>query len=396
MNAAPPHQPVELHLNSYDQDDLPFDFDPTPQTIEESTSNTEIEDSATDGTTAEDVDTASPLFDDAVVPTGYDRDDNLPSFKLYSEEDLQTLGNSCATMKEEEELNRARRLLVQLRTSGPDRKLITLPADWERNLDALAYTMPNFEEVIDIVRSALMIQAANTRIVQFDPLLLVSRPGAGKTLFVERLAQALQLPMSVHRMQDAQSASGLSGSEAHWSNAKPGLVMQNLVNGQHGNFLLFIDELDKANNGSNGYNPTSPLITLLEPYTAQSFTDLCFPQLRLNASHVCYISAVNNVHLLSEPILSRFRIVHVPLPTPQQAVQIAQTLIAALQRDLLGERLHIQFSESALNRLSTESPRRMRLLVKEAIGRALCAQRTVVQAEDIAIGEAPRRSIGFM
>ncbi|WP_194726782.1 AAA family ATPase [Noviherbaspirillum malthae] len=321
---------------------------------------------------------------------------DAPQVELYRLDDLRALCTARETMKDRDDQDCMHRLVKQLTSRGPRRDLVTLPTDWESRLDDLERTMPNFGEVIEVLRSALIMRAFGNHTVHFDPLLIAGQPGVGKTMFCERLAQLLGLPLSVVRLADAQSNASLSGSEQHWSNAKPGVLFDALVYGKHGNPLFFIDELDKADNASRGCDPTSALLSLLEPGTARSFTDLCFPKLRIDASHVCFLAAANDLTRISEPIQSRFRIVEVPLPTPEQALQIAAMLVSTLVRECLKGQMTMHFTEAALTPLCVEPPRRIRILGKEAIGRALRARRNVVYAEDIRTEPTAARSIGFV
>ncbi|WP_151638076.1 AAA family ATPase [Noviherbaspirillum aerium] len=392
---------LDLPFNADDvDDDIPFDWEPEVETDSSDTSGQEpIESAASHFPPSNEKDKMhhTPLQQGEGSSLWEPLRDDAPQVELYCLDDLQALRTARETMKERDDQDRMDCLITHLTSRGPWRDLVTLPKDWESRLDDLERTMPNFGEVIDVLRSGLIMQAFGNHSIHFDPLLIVGKPGLGKTLFCDTLTQLLGLPLNVVRLADAQSNATLSGSEQHWSNSKPGILFDALVYGKHGNPLFFIDEIDKAGSASSPYyDPTTGLITMLEPGTAKSFTDLCVRQLRLDASLVCYIAAANDLTRISEPIQSCFRIVEVPLPTPEQSLQIAAMLVKTLVRECLKGQLTMHFTEAALARLSVEPPRRMRILGKEALGRALRARRNTVYPEDIRTESTTVRSMGFV
>ena len=219
------------------------------------------------------------------------------------------------------ELARAKELVQTLWERGKYRKLATVPPFHRKDIAHLKTLFPNFATVIDFISGSLEVSKLKDNVLKMTPILLSGPPGVGKTLFVEAIAQWFDSGFQIIRYDSAQSGSETSGSSQFWSNAQPGKIFTELTQGEKGyaNPVFFLDELDKAPQHSQ-YDPLGPLHGLLDQ-SAKNFEDLCFP-LRIDASHIIYIAACNDLEKIPAPLKSRFRHFEIDI-TAEQGKAIA-------------------------------------------------------------------------
>lgn len=255
---------------------------------------------------------------------------------------------------------------------------------------------PNFAQATDYILGEAMLARQKGGALCGLRLLLVGGPGVGKTDYAMSLAKVLGLPSQVISMSSAQSAAALGGSEEFWGNSKPGVVWQQLVQGQEGvgNPLYVVDECEKAN--KNWGDPLGALYQLLEPRTAAAFTDKSVPWLPIDASRVNWLATANHPEQLHEAIRSRFYEVAVGAPPEAQLRAVVQRLYADLLNEFeVTNRFSAQLSRSAESALVAGSIRDAKRRLRAALGLALRtgAKELVVAPE--AVSAASFR-IGFL
>ena len=169
------------------------------------------------------------------------------------------------------------------------------------------------------------LDAGETRL---DPILLVGPPGIGKTRFAHELARRMRTRMAVYSAGSAQAAFQLSGSDAGWSNAKPGIVFELLAHGDSAAPVLVIDEVDKIGMWARD-NPLNALLDLTEPETARKYKDWCL-QIMFDASRILAICTANEQAALPSPLLSRLEVFHVKPPSVTQRKLIIEACFGRL------------------------------------------------------------------
>lgn len=247
-------------------------------------------------------------------------------------------------------------------------------------VDDLCETSPNFVDVVDDLRKYLALAVAGNEAVQFTPILLLGKPGLGKTYFAKRLAQALGTGFEFVSMSSLTAGWVLTGASAQWNNARPGKVAKTLIEGEYANPVVVLDEVDKAG-GDSRYDPMGALYALLERGTAAHFKDE-FIDVDMDASHILWVATANDESTIPEPILNRMNVYAIERPDALGAHRIA----LAVYHEILDAH-HWPFpqepSESVLERLSALPPRDMRKLLVDAFGTARLANRDFLVPEDI-------------
>jgi len=247
-------------------------------------------------------------------------------------------------------------------------------------VDALCEQSPNFVNVVDDLRKCLALAVAGNEAAQFTPMLLLGKPGLGKTYFAKRLAQTLGTGFEFVSMSSLTAGWVLTGANAQWHNARPGKVAQTLIEGEYANPVVVLDEIDKSG-GDSRYDPMGALYALLERDTAAHFKDE-FIDVDMDASHILWVATANDESTIPEPVLNRMNVYVVEPPDADGARSIA---LSIYHETLDAHRWPFSHepSESVLERLSALPPRDMRKLLLGAFGTARLANRDFLVPEDI-------------
>ena len=150
------------------------------------------------------------------------------------------------------------------------------------------------------------------RTIRLRPLLLVGEPGGGKSRFVRRLAEILNVGCW---RTDASRSDGavFGGTDKRWHSAEACHPFLAIARAKHGNPLVLIDELEKAGTRSDYGRFWDCLLGFLEPETAARYPDPAL-QVPLDLSHVSYIATANSLDPLPSPLRDGFVIVTFPKP----------------------------------------------------------------------------------
>ncbi len=272
-------------------------------------------------------------------------------------------------------------------------RLIVKLAGLEK-LEPLYRLMPNFTATLDRVKRAMMVSIMAEQPVVLPPIILLGPPGVGKTFFAATLADAIGTGYGFIPMNSVTAGWILSGAHPTWKGAVMGKVARILIDGKFANPVIVADEIDKA--GSKEYDVLAPFYQLWES-TATTFTDE-FLQLQIDASLINWIATANYKQQIPEPILKRAIVIDVPTPDEAQLRFIVDNVL----RLYLERHPKLKFSPVISNEVFAtfrkKTPRDIRLLIEDAVGGALLANRTELQAVDIdtaVLHEQEKRSIGF-
>jgi ATP-dependent Lon protease len=313
---------------------------------------------------------------------------------LYQTEDFEA-AHRYATSMDKETMQRLEKILAQLGKANRWRTLT--PAVAPKVLLDLKLTFPNFSEVIEEVAMHLALahlNGANQAILSLPPILLVGPPGVGKSYFARCLSQALGARFWETSLSTNTAGFMLSGLDVGWSNGKPGLVFNALLESPDINPMILLDEIDKANSDSKS-DPLGALYSLLEPTMAKRFRDEAVT-LPIDASHILWVATANDIGTIPEPLISRMTVFEIPMPDAKEAWTIARGIWSGLRANEPWGRFFLpKLEDEVVKRLEGESPRVMGKLLTRAAGRAILEHRQRLVPDDVRGSNQPLRRMGF-
>jgi ATP-dependent Lon protease len=258
----------------------------------------------------------------------------------------------------------------------------------------------NFGEVLMHLSTqwTLARRARSAADARIEPILLTGEPGVGKTYFAATLAELIGVRMQVFSAGGAQDAMQLCGSDARWSNTRPGIVFDLLAQGDFAAPVLVVDEIDKIAQESTGSRdtPINTLLDLFEEDSARRYRDMSL-QLEMDAGKVIVIATANDRERISPPLLSRLTEFHIKAPSLEQRRLILEGYLAALLE------AHECSADMTLDEASAEAAlatpdldvRALLRMVRAAFAAALAADSDRVVLSPPRRGAVKRR-IGFV
>ena len=262
-----------------------------------------------------------------------------------------------------------------------DAQLAFIRAEFDR----LHEYFPHFGEVIEIYRTSALAAARTGGVMSPPPVLMLGVPGVGKTHFAQALAQCMDLPMVKLAFDSGLTNAALLGSDQHWSNTHHGQLFEYLCMRQVANPVFFLDELDKASmaKGTSGYQSAlAALHSCLEPSSAAMVKDISFG-MHMDASHVTWLAATNDVQSIQPSLRSRFTEVVIRPPVDPEAMYRLNWHLCASVLKPLG--LATPGSDIRTS-LAVLSPRDQRKHLQTASQHAMAEGRDHLLPEDFAQG----------
>lgn len=326
---------------------------------------------------------------------GSPNDMSQPHIRLL---DLRAAQNFHDQLAEKQKGGERANVLMRIEEAGGEyRGLQVLPPAWEALLDEMERGFPNFALFVDMLRDQFALAALGNGVLRLPPVLFAGEPGIGKTEVVKWLSSRLSVPFVSVDMACAQSGAELAGTAAVWGNTKPGKVFNTLIGERLANPLFLLDELDKVG-GDERFEPLGSLYSLLERSSAAHFTDQSIEKFSIDASHINWIATANSLETLPAPVLSRFCVLEIPSPDQGQATSIARIIYRGLLgKHAWGGHFDPELTEAVLATLSLMPPRRMKMALEGALGRAARARRRVLIESDISLVSVERKlPFGFM
>lgn len=265
-----------------------------------------------------------------------------------------------------------------------------------RSLEKLRYEFPNMEEFIDAIEENALLNQLGNGAFYIPPSLLVGTPGIGKTFFLSTLLESANIKKTMIHMEALSGSWMLTGASPQWKEAKQGVIFNNIVDSDHANNAIILDEIDKINKGN--YSPEHSLLQVFEEHTAKEFKDEFCP-IKLDISQMIWLATANELHKISDPMLSRFNTYNIKMPTLAErkilAVNIYKNLLSS---KTWGHAFSQNISDAVLDRIceSDASIRTMKKDLISACGQAVKKGRRELYIEDfLKSTSASKMAVGF-
>jgi ATP-dependent Lon protease len=224
--------------------------------------------------------------------------------------------------------NRLRELMPMLKNVINTPLPLIEPPPLEQARATLLFEFPYAAEVID----TLLADLVGRTTVLVRPTVISGMPGGGKSLFVRRVAQVLNVFCA---RTDASRSDGtvFSGTDRRWNSTEPCHPLLAIARAGHANPLVLIDELEKAGAGtrSDFGRFWDCLLGFLETETSKRYPDPAL-QNSVDVSHVSYLATANSVTGLPTPLLDRLRVLEFPRPSAQHLNALLPSVVADLAR----------------------------------------------------------------
>lgn len=238
-------------------------------------------------------------------------------------------------------------------------------------LEQLQHDFPNFAGVTTYLMAQVELSLRRRMPAQsWPPILLVGSPGCGKSAFYRRLAEILNNDFFGADLSHMHGRFELVGLHPSWRSGASGFLANAMLKSRYINPLIFLDEIDKANNPGQDANLVDCLLTLLEPDSAKSFVDQ-YLRLPMDMSKVLWCFAANDSNQIPAPALSRMQVFHVRQPTEHEQLRIIQQMYRNIARSNdLEEALEPELPPEVVVLLVSKSVREVRLRLNMAIAGA--------------------------
>jgi len=177
------------------------------------------------------------------------------------------------------------------------------------NLKNISPNCASFFEYIQFSLFASKTRKKGKR--RITPILLVGKPGVGKTFSINLLAKTLNIGFQSLQVSTMQSGGEFSGLSSKWKTPSLGGFTHALMQLPHQTGIILLDELDKTSESDHG-SIFDSLLHLLEEDSCNTFqNDLI--ELPLITEDIIWIASANTHSLNGIPpqIISRFHIINI-------------------------------------------------------------------------------------
>ena len=205
-------------------------------------------------------------------------------------------------------------------------RLVAVP-DLARVRRRLVAEFPDAEDLIDGVLAPL----AGRAFVQISPLLIVGAPGSGKTRLARRIGEELGLSVAIYGCSSVADGTLLSTSR-QWSTGRASTPLQIIRRYDMANPLIVLDEIEKVGTRRDNGNVHDAVLGLTERESARRHFD-SYLEIEADLSAVSYIATANSLDGMPPALLSRFKIVVMPLPTLASLPVLARSLAAEIREE---------------------------------------------------------------
>lgn len=143
---------------------------------------------------------------------------------------------------------------------------------------------------------------------------LYGNAGVAKTKFIKILSDILNIPMKIISLGGIKDSSFFLGHGYVYVESSPGKIIQNLIDSQVNNPIIYFDELDKVSQTDSGKDVLSFLTFLTDHTQNHQFTDHYFYGMKFDLSKVFYVFSFNDVNKIDKVLLDRLNLIYVETP----------------------------------------------------------------------------------
>jgi len=205
---------------------------------------------------------------------------------------------------------------------------------------------PWFRVLTKKLMSSLQIRLLGKGDFYIPPILILGEPGIGKTSYILRFSQLMEVPFRTLSFAGKTDNRDLSGTARGWSTGHPSMPIALINEHKIANPIIMIDEVEKSGGSDHNGRVVDSLLNLFEPTSAKRSFDeyLCG---NCDFSRISWICTANSVQQMPNTLLSRLDIVNVPKPKSEHYPAIIKKSIATFFDDNNIHTSHLPVIEEA-------------------------------------------------
>lgn len=138
-------------------------------------------------------------------------------------------------------------------------------------------------------------------------LLLVGPPGVGKTSIAKAIAKAMGRKFVKISLAGTADADFIRGTRSIYSDSKPGMIIESIIEAENFAPLILLDEVDKMGASTQHGSPEHALLHILDSDRKVFVDD--FLSIPIDLSQVIFVATANNTSNLSPILLDRLEII---------------------------------------------------------------------------------------
>ncbi len=174
--------------------------------------------------------------------------------------------------------------------------------------------------------------------LSMPPLLLVGKPGNGKSWYAEMIGALLGAPVREIDVGSGSAGFRVAGTEKGWGSSGTGIPVEMMLEHRIANPVIVVNEVCKAGQqiGSTSGSVssiTTALLQVLEPETAARFECPAL-RIRFDMSRVNWILTANDLDNVPAPLRDRCRVCKMPDVTPDIAALMFETVHRTINAEI--------------------------------------------------------------
>lgn len=189
-------------------------------------------------------------------------------------------------------------------------------------LDQKLYGMEKIKEEL-ITTVCCKVFTTNSK---YKAIALVGPPGTGKTTIARTIAEVFNAPFEQISMNTVGGGSDLTGHNFTYVGSQPGRIAKALIKMKCNNGVLFLDELDKANDNHHD-SVSKTLMNICDFSQNHEFVDNYFQDFKIDLSNLLIVCSLNDASKLGYVLNDRIKLVQVHGYNEKEKMEISKKIV---------------------------------------------------------------------